>query len=167
MKHPVLRSLVYASLLAATIATPALAGGDKYKERRGDKQRGATYEEGRSSSREDRRMSFGLDRNPQWEWVRGTRVMVIRAEDRPDYDMFRYNNSYYVYHDGSWYRSNHWRGEFRVMNARSVPTVFKQVPREYWVSYPTTWSERKGDKDKDDRWDRDRDRDRDDDGTEG
>src|SRR5678815_6123663 len=42
---------------------------------------------------------------PHWTSVSGTQVQVIRQDERPDYDMFRYNNRYYVYRDSRWYQS--------------------------------------------------------------
>lgn len=83
------------------------------------------------------RLSFGT--TPRWETVPGTRVYVVDDADRPDYDVFRYNNSYYVYRNSQWYSSNDWRGDFRVIDETQVPVDFQSVPQNYWRSYPSRW----------------------------
>jgi len=77
---------------------------------------------------------------PHWQNVRGTRVYTLRDQDRPDYDMFRYNNTYYIYNDGYWYRADRWNGPFVAVDFASVPSDFRTVPREDWVNYPTNWA---------------------------
>src|SRR5678815_5297815 len=78
---------------------------------------------------------------PHWTSVSGTQVQVIRQDERPEYDMFRYNNRYYVYRDNRWYQSDQWRGSFNYVDERSVPVEFSRVPRDYWRSYPAEWSD--------------------------
>ena len=77
---------------------------------------------------------------PHWQNVRGTQVYTLRDQDRPDYDMFRYSNSYYIYNDGYWYRADRWNGPFVAIDYASVPNDFRAIPREEWVSYPTNWA---------------------------
>jgi len=79
---------------------------------------------------------------PRWTNVRVTRVTMIRQGQRPDYDMFRYGNKYYVYNNGRWYMSNRSNGRFHAINDRAVPYELSRVPRENWHSYPTAWQDR-------------------------
>ena len=79
---------------------------------------------------------------PHWTSVNGTQVQVIRQDERPDYDMFRYNNRYYVYRDNRWYQSDQWRGSFDSVDERSVPVELSRVPRDNWRSYPSEWQGR-------------------------
>ncbi len=72
--------------------------------------------------------------------VPNSRVYVVRQDVRPDYDMFRYGNNWYVYDNGYWYRATDWNGTYTVVNQRSVPMAFRTVPRTEWRSYPTTWT---------------------------
>ena len=86
------------------------------------------------------RISFGT--TPHWTTVDGTQVQVIRQDERPDYDMFRYNNRYYVYRDNRWYQSDQWQGDFNYVDTRYVPVELSRVPRDNWRSYPTEWQTR-------------------------
>ncbi len=79
---------------------------------------------------------------PHWMDVSGTRVQEIRQEDRPDYDMFRYDNHYYAYNNNRWYMSNQQDGAFNYMDSQSVPVELQKVPREHWRTYPTDWQDR-------------------------
>jgi YXWGXW repeat-containing protein len=76
---------------------------------------------------------------PTWELVPGTRVYLVNDAERPDYDLFRYGSSYYIYDNGYWYRASSWNGPFVAVNNASVPVVFSGVPRTEWRSYPDTW----------------------------
>jgi hypothetical protein len=87
-------------------------------------------------------LQINFGRQPRWTTVRGTRVSMIRQGQRPDYDMFRYGNTYYVYSNDQWYMSRQWRGEFRAIDARMVPRQFAYVPRHHWRNYPQDWSDR-------------------------
>lgn len=77
--------------------------------------------------------------NPRWVNVSGTRVLMLSARDRLDYDMFRYGSSVYIYDNGYWYRSNRPNGRFVAIDARAVPSVFYQVPASQWRNYPPSW----------------------------
>ena len=87
-------------------------------------------------------INFGSQ--PHWTSVTGTQVQVIRQDERPDYDMFHYNNRYYVYRDNRWYQSDQWRGSFNYVDTRSVPVELSRVPRDNWRSYPTEWQGQNG-----------------------
>ena len=102
---------------------------------------------------------FGTE--PRWVPIGGTRVYIVRDE-AVDYDMFRFNNRYYVYRDDRWYWSNQWRGSFVLVEENAVPEELYQVPREHWRHYPSHWEDRYGDRDHDyrDRDNRDRETDR-------
>ena len=49
-----------------------------------------------------------------------------------DYDVFRYGVYWYVFDDGYWYRARSYRGPFRVVSARYVPTAIGNVPPRWW-----------------------------------
>src|SRR5437867_1622871 len=80
--------------------------------------------------------------SPHWIVVPGTRVSVIRRDERPAYDMFGYGSYYYIYSNGYWYRSNRWDGAFQPIDDRDVPAAFYDVPRSEWMSYPPGWDVR-------------------------
>jgi hypothetical protein len=92
-------------------------------------------------------INFGS--TPRWSRVQGTQVREIRQGDRTDYDMFQYGRSYYAYNHRNerWYMSRRWRGEFRLIDDRYVPSEIRRVPRNHWRNYPASWEGR------DDRYD--------------
>ena len=79
---------------------------------------------------------------PHWMDVPGTRVLLIREDERPDYDMFKCRGSYYVYNSSGWYVSRRWRGQFRAIDDREVPRDLYSVPRGHWRNYPNGWMDR-------------------------
>lgn len=87
-------------------------------------------------------ISFGSA--PHWVGVPGTRVRAIRHGDQTNYDMFRYGRNYYAYNNdnGRWYISRRWRGQFRLIDDRYVPSELRRVPRDHWRNYPTAWQDR-------------------------
>ena len=85
-------------------------------------------------------LQINLGTAPQWGYVPGTRVREIRGQ-RPDYDVFRYGNTYYVYNNDQWYSSRRARGQFRPIDDRYVPRDLNRVPRDHWHSYPSRWSD--------------------------
>jgi len=87
-------------------------------------------------------LQINLGHAPHWTSVNGSQVEVIRADERPDYDMFHYNNRYYVYRDSRWYQSDQWQGTFNTVESRSVPVELSRVPREDWRTYPAEWQGR-------------------------
>jgi len=89
------------------------------------------------------RVSFGS--TPRWAGVSGTRVEVVSGADRPDYDVFRFGGTYYAYNNNRWYSSTRDRGDYTMIEDRSVPTELSRVPREQWHNYPTTWGNQYGD----------------------
>jgi hypothetical protein len=88
-------------------------------------------------------VSFGS--TPHWAGVSGTRVEVVSGADRPAYDVFRYGGTYYAYNNNRWYSSTRDRGDYTMIQDRSVPTELSRVPREQWHNYPTTWGNQNGD----------------------
>jgi hypothetical protein len=98
------------------------------------------YDQGSSGMSGSLQITFGS--TPRWTSMRGTRVMRIRDRERPDYDMFRYGNVYYIYRDDHWYSSRRVRGSYRMVEDRYVPMQVSGVPREHWRAYPNGWMER-------------------------
>lgn len=85
------------------------------------------------------RVSFGS--TPHWGSVRGSRVEMMPVAERPDYDVFRYGNSYYAYNSNRWYTSSRESGDFTMIEDRDVPTELSTVPRDQWRNYPTQWQD--------------------------
>jgi hypothetical protein len=73
--------------------------------------------------------------------VRGTRVEEISAADRPNYDMFRYDGTYYAYNNDRWYSSRMGTGDFTVIDNSAVPSELSRVPRDHWRNYPSTFQD--------------------------
>jgi hypothetical protein len=94
------------------------------------------------SDRTSATLQINLRTTPHWTAIRGTRVEELPAAERPDYDMFRYGGTYYVYHNDRWYTSPRERGDFTVIDERSVPSEFSGIPREHWRNYPSQWQDR-------------------------
>jgi hypothetical protein len=86
------------------------------------------------------RISFGSTRH--WEPIEGTRVEGLPMAERPDYDLFRYGGTYYVYNNNRWYSSPRESGEYAGIDERTVPNEFSNVPRERWHNYPSVWQDR-------------------------
>jgi hypothetical protein len=108
-----------------------------------DRGRRSRYD-GNRMSRYDRgsdgatlRVTFGS--TPRWSGISGTRVETVPLEDRRNYDVFRYDNSYYAYDSNRWYRSSRESGDFEVIDDQDVPSELSRVPRDQWHSYPSTW----------------------------
>ena len=72
---------------------------------------------------------------PDYVPVEGTRVYVVENAD-PDYDMFRYGETWYVCYDAYWYRSRSYSGPYAVIDVRSVPREVISVPQEHWRHHP-------------------------------
>lgn len=106
------------------------------------------------------RVEFGTA--PHWQTINGTRVQIVRDDERPDYDIFRVNGRYFVYNGGDWYVSDVPSGTFSYMEPRFVPTELRTVPRQYWNSYPDDWmNNRDNDQSNGQNYDRNYDRDND------
>lgn len=90
---------------------------------------------------QDATLQVRFGTRPHWESVHGTRVRVVRDQDRPDYDVFRYGGWYYAYDNDHWYRSRRADGDYRAMDDRNVPRDFHRVPRDQWRNYPSTWQQ--------------------------
>jgi hypothetical protein len=98
--------------------------------------------ERRQDSQTSLTITFGS--RPHWVGVPGTSVREIRQGDRTDYDMFRYGRTYYAYNSANdrWYASRGWRGEFVMIDDRSVPQELRRIPRNHWRNYPVSWDRR-------------------------
>jgi hypothetical protein len=79
--------------------------------------------------------------NPHWRTIRGTRVMELRADERTDYDVFRYRGGYYAYANGHWYMAHHQNDSFVMIDDRAVPAEFSSIPRDHWRNYPSGWQD--------------------------
>jgi hypothetical protein len=77
---------------------------------------------------------------PSWELVKGTHVSVLRDDQRQPFDMFAFENQYYLYNKGYWYRAAQVNGPYLSVEPNELPAEFLNVPRERWVSYPDAWS---------------------------
>jgi len=77
--------------------------------------------------------------SPAWQTIPGTTVAVVRAQDRPDYDLFRYGSRYFLYKDGYWYRSSQLNQRYVAIDERYVPMAIAMVPHDHWRSYPPGW----------------------------
>jgi len=78
---------------------------------------------------------------PTWVKVPGTSVSVIQQDQRSTYDMFAFDNQFYIYNQGYWYRSDMANGPYVSVELNAVPPEFKAVPRASWISYPANWTE--------------------------
>jgi hypothetical protein len=87
-------------------------------------------------------VSFGSA--PRWSSISGSRVQVIPYSERPNYDVFRYEGTYYVYNNDLWYSSARESGQFTRIDVRSVPSELTSVPREHWRNYPPAWGNNGG-----------------------
>jgi hypothetical protein len=85
-------------------------------------------------------LRINLGGTPRWTSVSGTRVEEIADGQRPDYDMFRYNGSYYAYNNDRWYTSRNDRGDFVMIDDANVPSEFSSIPRDHWRNYPSRWA---------------------------
>lgn len=88
------------------------------------------------------RVQFGTQ--PRWVTVPGTSVYEVPMSDRPDYDVFREGNTYYVYDNDRWYSSTRPEGDYTAIEDNYVPTDFNRIPRDHWRNYPSSWSDRRG-----------------------
>jgi len=77
---------------------------------------------------------------PAWEVVPGTHVSMIRKDQRPSYDMFAFENQFYVYSSGHWYRAAQINGPYLSVELNRLPDEFQNVPRERWISFPDAWA---------------------------
>ena len=70
---------------------------------------------------------------PEFIAVPGTLVYTVA---NTNYDVFRYNGTYYAYNDGYWYRSSKTSGPYVVVDVRSVPQTILRVPAKTWKNHP-------------------------------
>jgi hypothetical protein len=67
--------------------------------------------------------------------IPGTSVYTIRGDN--GYDLYRYDGTYYLVDNGTWYRASSWRGPFTYIRMNSVPSAVVSVPmrfRRAWSS---------------------------------
>lgn len=76
---------------------------------------------------------------PVWVKVPGTNVSIVGQDQRPTYDMFAFDNQYYIYNEGYWYRSDLLNGPYVALELNALPPEFRTVPRASWISYPAGW----------------------------
>jgi len=76
---------------------------------------------------------------PHWASIQGSRIEELPAAERPNYDLFRIDGTYYVYNNDKWYMSSVGTGDYTAMDDRSVPSEFAAIPREHWRNYPAGW----------------------------
>ena len=109
---------------------------DYDRDRDNDRSRDRDYDRDRDYRSRDHssttfQVTFG-NRRPRWSTIPGTRVMMVRQGQRPDYDIFRYGGYYYTCHDGYWYRARGHRGHFRAIDVRHVPRRVFSIPERHW-----------------------------------
>ena len=75
------------------------------------------------------------ERAPRYVPVEESDVEVVEAPD-PDCDMFQYQDSFYLYSGGFWYRGSSYDGPFRVIEVRRVPRAVLVVPEDHWRHRP-------------------------------
>lgn len=73
---------------------------------------------------------------PRMVQVPGTRVYEVDRYERPAYDMFRYDDRYYIFNDGYWYEAPRYNGPFTWTDERDVPGSIHQVPSSHWRRHP-------------------------------
>src|SRR5262249_10259207 len=54
-----------------------------------------------------------------------------------DYDVYRYNDTWYLNYNGDWYRADSYRGPWTFVWYRSIPQTVYRVPDRYrrWTDY--------------------------------
>ena len=109
MKFHTIRRTLLAALVAGTVATGAAQAATSYQ---------VTVPGG---------VVFEFQKTPTWVTVPEAQgVYVVRDDMRPSSDYFRYQNNYYVYSGGQWYRASSWNGRY-VLVSESGRSV---LPRE-------------------------------------
>ena len=103
------------------------------------------HDQGSNASPATLQVDFGT--TPHWTIIRGTRVEEILVAERPSYDMFRCGGNYYVYDNNQWYSSPRGRGQFILIDDRSVPRALSTVPRQHWRHFPPGWANKHRDPD--------------------
>jgi hypothetical protein len=66
---------------------------------------------------------------PQLDLVPGTTVSTVA---NVDYDVFRYDNRWYLANSGYWYSSDRFDGPYVVVSARRVPRAVLTIPSSHW-----------------------------------
>jgi len=143
MRIPSISKHAVAALALVVMAgfAPAVTHAQDRYDRYGNYDRNGMYDRhGHYLGGRTRSGMYVFRRAPQMRLVAGTNVYVVdRNRYDVSYDAFRLGNRYYVYNDGQWYWANTWRGPFVMIDDRRVPMAFRDVPRQYWHSYPSGW----------------------------
>ncbi len=105
----------------------------------------AQYRQTQSSGGVNATLTVSFGSEPHWSRVSGSRVQVVHVDERPDYDMFRWGNRYYIFQDDRWYTSRRPNGRFIQIAERRVPMEISRVPRNNWRNYPDQWNDRSRD----------------------
>ena len=125
MKFHTIRRTLFAALLAGTLSYGAAHAVTSYQ---------VTVPGG---------VSFSFEKQPTWVTVpEASGVYVVRSDMRPTTDYFRYQNNYYVYSGGSWYRASNWNGRYVLVSDTNVPRAFYNVKQERWRAYPPGWQKK-------------------------
>jgi len=75
---------------------------------------------------------FYFDTTPDFYYMDSLGCYV--AIDSP-YDLFRYRNSYYIFHDGYWHRSSRLHGPWVLVDYRALPPGFRKHKIEHIRRY--------------------------------
>jgi len=66
---------------------------------------------------------------------------VYYVDDSRD-DWFRVGTYWYIEREGYWYRASSYRGPYRVIERRYVPTTVWRVPKRHWKHYDRAYAVR-------------------------
>ena len=84
---------------------------------------------------------------------------VSFAHNTADFDLYRFRGTWYVVEDGTWYRSDSWRGPFFSMRANRLPREVLSVSapyRRHWYASNDSYRYRNYDNDRYRNYDNDR-----------
>lgn len=73
---------------------------------------------------------------PEYVVIPRSRVVAVRG---CDHDVYRYDNMYWAYDDGYWFRARHLDGPWVAVRIERVPEPVLYVPASYrarWVTVP-------------------------------
>jgi hypothetical protein len=76
-----------------------------------------------------------FEATPRYVSIEDSDVEAVEVPD-PNCDMFRYGGTFYVFSGGYWYRSDDYRGPYRLVEVRRVPRPVLMVPEGHWRHRP-------------------------------
>ena len=79
---------------------------------------------------------------PKMNFVPNTDIYYVRKA--PDYDLYRFANTWYLVDNGVWYRADTWRGPYVSFDFANVPDEIATIPESYrhhWVAVRTDVSD--------------------------